>query len=219
MMYVGLLIHKRWKAHEALQEIQQATASEPLSLMKEYSMQQTWKTDADRLTFISCTPPNAVQVQGNILATEHDAFDRMLGDLNLLLTHDDDKDSPGVIGEVELMIASKQHQGQGYGRASLLAFLKYILDHDKEILQEYSYEVLQRGPPSRFMYLRVKIGEWNHRSIGLFESLGFGKVGEVTDFDEVELRLVGDMKSAVDASWRQYAAIDDYRELQYVGGD
>ena len=185
-------------------------------------MQQTWRTDADKLTFISCMPLNAAK--GSVQATEHDAFDRMLGDVNLFLTDSDDEYSPGVIGEIELMIASKQQQGQGYGRASLLAFLKYIIHHEQEILQQYSGENSLPGKyladtSSRFKYLRVKIGESNHRSIGLFESLGFGKVGEANYFGEVELRLVGDYRATVEASWRRYAGVEDYRKLHYEGGN
>lgn len=185
-------------------------------------MQQTWRTDADKLTFISCIPANAVQ--GSIVATEHDAFDHMLGDVNLFLTDSDNEDTPGVIGEIELMIASEQHQGQGYGRASLLAFLKYIVAHEQEILQQYSHDnqSLRKylpATPVQFMYFRVKISESNHRSIGLFESLGFAKVGEANYFGEVELRLVGDCRTMVEASWRRYADVEDYCELHYEGGD
>lgn len=185
-------------------------------------MQQTWKTDADKLTFISCTP--TIAAQGHILVTESDAFDRMLGDVNLFLTDSDDEDSHGIIGEVELMIASKQHQSHGYGRASLLAFLEYFIVHEQEILQQYSganssLGKCLSGTPSRFLYLRAKIDESNHRSIGLFESLGFAKVGKTNYFGEVELRLVGEYRAAVEASWRRYADVEDYQELHYEGGN
>lgn len=185
-------------------------------------MQQTWRIDADKLTFISCVPVKAVQ--GCIVATEHDAFDHMLGDVNLFLTDSDDEGSPGVIGEVELMIASKQHQGQGYGRASLLAFLKYIIAHEQEILEQHSRDnqsVRDYLPGVRLqvMYLRAKISESNDRSIGLFESLGFAKAGAANYFGEVELRLVGDCRAAEEASWRRYADVEDYHELHYEGGD
>ena len=197
-----------------------ATASEPLTLTKEYSMQQTWRTDADKLTFISCMPLINT-IQGPALATKSDTLDRMLGDVNLFLTDSDDEDSPGVVGEIELMIARRQHQGQGYGRASLLAFLKYISDHEQEIVQQYlrdkhSLRKDVAGTPARFTYFTVKIDQSNHRSIGLFETLGFVKVGQANYFGEVELRLAGDYRSA---SWRWYVEAGEYRELRYEEGE
>jgi hypothetical protein len=40
--------------HEWMQspELQEATASEPLSIDQEFAMQQSWATDEDKLTFI-----------------------------------------------------------------------------------------------------------------------------------------------------------------------
>ena len=43
----------RYESHDQ-QEIQLATASEPLTLDQEYAMQQSWRADADKLTFIIC---------------------------------------------------------------------------------------------------------------------------------------------------------------------
>merc|ERR1711939_1226447 len=38
------------------EQIQAETASEPLTLEEEYAMQRSWRTDADKLTFIACLP-------------------------------------------------------------------------------------------------------------------------------------------------------------------
>ncbi len=35
------------------------------------------------------------------------------------------------------MIASSSHRGRGLGKAALLAFLTYIIRHEREILEEF----------------------------------------------------------------------------------
>jgi len=92
------------------EEIQKATASEPLSLEKEYEMQRSWRKDHDKLTFIVCEPlareeaSKLSQIDGGI----QDGPARMIGDVNLYLsvdsTNDDEenKDDGNVfIGELE----------------------------------------------------------------------------------------------------------------------
>ncbi|KAA6409379.1 MAG: hypothetical protein FRX48_06932 [Lasallia pustulata] len=203
--------------HEWMQDedLQKATASERLTLPDEHSMQQTWRRDTDKLTFITCTLPSVVP--DAILATTHDSFDCMLGDVNLFLTDHHDADPSGVVAEIELMIARKRHQGHGYGRASLLAFLTYVIKHEREILREYSRGNASRvewsaGTPVRFEYFVVKIDQANQRSVGLFESVGFVKVGEANYFGEVELRCEQPAGWSMDAD-------GEYRELRYEGGD
>ncbi len=80
------------------QTIQEATASEPLSITQEYAMQESWRRDADKLTFIICQPlpiPGPHSLAGQIQAECHDTADRMIGDVNLFLslskTDDDDE--------------------------------------------------------------------------------------------------------------------------------
>ena len=99
-----------------------------------------------------------------------------------------------VVGEIELMIASPHHRRQGLGRAASLSFLDYIFANLDVLLRQYS----SSGEEVRLKYLRVKIGNENAGSIGLFESIGFVKArAEPNYFGEVELRL------AVDGQGRQ----------------
>lgn len=262
-------------------EIQEATASEPLTLEEEYSMQQSWRNDPDKLTFISCLPlsgsisvsSNPIQAKDADVANpasqrmqlQRDGPDRMLGDVNLFLKlqerDDEDNEDPGtrgaegsgeadrrggevsysssfVVGEIELMVAEKIRQRKGFGRACLLCFLKYIVDHEEEIVGEFMRGERDRignlgvgaiptmttttaaatataTASGRFEYLVVRIGATNTRSLALFESLGFVKVkDEPNVFGELELRRYGVSAGVVDEMLCQYK-IDGYRELEY----
>lgn len=217
-------------------------------------MQQSWRLDGDKLTFIVCKVDAgggltggdtdsvvAASTIGSTSSSRSQAFPSsphrdgsrdvtaMVGDVNLFVSKvqqdDDDDDSEAnsnnvpsadaVVGELELMIAVPSERGNGYGKAALLAFLRYILHHEAEILHEF-FDSLDRGDstasvqrtipgagvaaasgsvsvsasPAKFDYLAVKIGEANAHSIGLFEGLGFRKVKETPSFfGEFELRL------------------------------
>ena len=178
-------------------------------------MQKSWRTDADKLTFITCLPLREGKTE--VIAGEHDAPARMIGDVNLFLTEENNEGDESIpVGEIELMIATKYNQGRGYGRASLLAFLQYIHSHEEDILKEY-VQGRQRSPggPSRLAYLRVKIAQSNGRSIRLFESVGFQKAyAEANYFGEVELRLIQPWSETL-ASLREIFGIAEYRELNY----
>ncbi|PGH30553.1 hypothetical protein GX50_06686 [[Emmonsia] crescens] len=266
-------------------EIQQATASEPLTLEEEYAMQTTWRTDADKLTFIVCLPldkslsssssssllptggvagagttdVNASQLTAflpTVTLTDPniDTPASMLGDVNLFLRLDqeaeeeeeeDDDDDDGhrtaddggarVVGEIELMIAEKGKQGKGFGRAGLLCFLKYIADHEVEILGGFVSSLSsssasasgtgaagddgkEKGEAAigkKLAYLSAKIGANNLRSLALFESLGFVKVSEKPNvFGEVELRRGGLGGDEGEELLRKYG-VEEYREVGY----
>lgn len=187
--------------HEWMQDpdLQSATASEPLSLAEEHSMQRSWREDCDKLTFIICLPPSHTRpAEQGIQGGRDDGPDRMVGDINLFLfDHDDDDEEEGdeaaatepkakVVGEIELMIARKDFHRRGYGRASLLAFLDYVLRHWESIAREYDTEPAKA---SELAYLRARIHQSNSRSIALFESIGFRALREGANyFGEVELR-------------------------------
>jgi len=192
-------------------DIQEATASEPLSLEEEYAMQQSWRQGPDKLTFIACLPLG--QESEAVSAGSEDGLDHMLGDVNLFLTISEED---AVIGEIELMIAVKDQQGHGYGRASLLAFLRFMVEHERGILEGFERERMSSGG-NGIEGLVVKIGEANQRSIGLFESVGFERVGEGANyFGEWELRMGGEWRERVKVAWGrgQPAA---YGEIEYRG--
>jgi len=132
----------------------------------------------------------------------------MLGDVNLFLYEDcdadddDDDDDEGdggsehdethgkkaVVGEIEIMIAARGMRRRGHAHASVLAFLAYITSNIAAILEEYRLGSDERS--ERYVkYLRVKIGQENGASVGLFGKLGFVQVGGVNYFGEVEMRM------------------------------
>ncbi|KAF2178526.1 hypothetical protein K469DRAFT_328672 [Zopfia rhizophila CBS 207.26] len=97
------------------EELQKATASEPLTLDQEHLMQHSWREDADKLTFITClTPPSTVTVDKSqetslkdkkfkLTPGKEDASDRMIGDVNLFLYADD-----GDNGEVDRRLTDEK---------------------------------------------------------------------------------------------------------------
>ncbi|KAJ5156729.1 hypothetical protein N7492_009532 [Penicillium capsulatum] len=207
---VLLVPYSTWhvpRYHEWMQdeEIQQATASEPLTLEEEYAMQRSWRQDADKLTFIVCRPVihHGKEDSSILLSSEDDSSANMIGDINLFLRVDDGEDGdqlPQIVGEIELMIAEKVNQRRGFGKAALLTFLRYIVDEKSKILDEFvrgdvdapmaeRLKAAAKTSTFEFSCLSVKIGHENLRSLALFESLGFEKVTtEPNFFGEFELR-------------------------------
>ncbi|KAJ3499183.1 hypothetical protein NLG97_g549 [Lecanicillium saksenae] len=206
--------HHVVKYHGWMQDpdIQEATASEPMTLEEEYENQQSWRTSADKLTFIICEP--VASTETTIIAKKQDSDDHMIGDVNFFLYADDEEDngsaSDSLVGEVDVMIAAKEHRGKGYGEAAVRNLLLYIQKNLDAILREYS----QGGATKPLRALMVKIQESNKGSRALFEKLGFKQTGTVNYFGEV--KMVFEWNGGVrdrDHSWK--AVVEDYRELKY----
>jgi GNAT superfamily N-acetyltransferase len=148
----------------------------------------------------------------------------MIGDVNLFLIvkdfdENEAEDMQYLSGELELMIASKENQGQGFGRATLLAFLQYLEVHVQDILREFLEGEERQGRQvlaARELQLGVKIGKENVRSVGLFESLGFERVGGDNYFGEVELKLPRTLNGVEKGKGRWL--VEEYRELVYARG-
>lgn len=175
-------------------------------------MQQSWRLDHDKLTFIICLAPSSPfpslspSSPSAIRPEDHDSPTSMLGDVNLFLYEDDSDAEEGeeeeseasgeekgkgmraVVGEIEIMIAAQSARRQGFAQETVRAFMHFIHTHADAILEEYRAGSDERS--ERYIkYLRVKIGQENGASVGLFGKLGFEQVGGVNYFGEVEMRI------------------------------
>ncbi|KAI1853792.1 hypothetical protein JX265_003874 [Neoarthrinium moseri] len=192
--------------------IREATASDRLTLEEEFENQDSWRTSADKLTFIVCKPLLTPQPDSPIVAGEADGEPRMVGDINLFLTpweddaEDDDEgegddgdtaktapvevDRPAAaycVGEVDIMIADAADRGRGTGKAAVSAFLWFIKRNADAILAEYAADTGQEGGGLRMKALVARIKATNEGSIALFKGLGFEQRGSVNYFGEIEL--------------------------------
>ncbi|KAL3465549.1 N-acetyltransferase [Aspergillus heterothallicus] len=229
---VLLVPYSKWhvpRYHEWMkdEEIQEATASEPLSIEEEYAMQQSWRNDADKLTFIVCLPTEKeLHTNEDGLLDEDDSPERMIGDINLFLRIDDGEEgtsTPQIIGEIELMIAEKKDQRRGFGKAALLTFLRYVVGCEGEVLEEFERRDVGAkrafgegmGREAKFEALSVKIGQKNERSLALFQGVGFKKVGDGPNyFGEWELRRTGLNVESVERELGS-AGVERYRQVEY----
>lgn len=160
----------RLPASPNFQDIQEATASEPLSLEEEYSNQISWRAASDKLTFIVCLPLSTdaaalpTLIRGDTL---YDSADHIVGDVNFFLhdydpdeyEYDDDDNTQNddgydssdeerdgwLVGEVDIMIAERASRGRGMGKAAVCALLVYIHRHVRGLLAEGDARLLRRG--------------------------------------------------------------------------
>ncbi len=196
------------------QMIQEATASEPLTLDEEYIMQQSWRKDNDKLTFIVSRP---IEIRHQPKSPVTGTHEVMLGDVNMFISLSEDSTTgqPIVIGELELMIAENDQQNRGFGKAALLTFLQYVINHQQTILDEFSNEANEPSKATTFNYFTAKIGKDNARSLALFGCLGFEKTREEPNYwGEFELRHSGLTRADVQKMMADYG-IYQYNELDY----
>ncbi|KAK4229835.1 GNAT domain-containing protein [Podospora fimiseda] len=209
-----VLTYHAWMEDPAIQE---ATASEPLTLEEEYENQESWRASHDKLTFIICQPiPKLSTSTPSIEAGEYDSPSQMIGDVNLFLYPDENDDEIPLnnpkfcIGEVDIMLASSQHRGKGLGKEVIKGFLKYVWEHREQIMREYA-EDKDIVPPPGLKMIMAKVSEKNENSLSLFErKLGFEREGEVNYFGEVKL-VLRDLGGFVARE-----SVDGYKEVKYL---
>ncbi|XP_060073676.1 N-acetyltransferase 9-like protein isoform X2 [Ylistrum balloti] len=89
--------YHQWMQSEELQKL---TASESLSLGAEFQMQQSWRQDEDKCTFIVLD----LGLYNDSEKSNEDEISAMVGDVNLFFNDKDNKHS----AEIEIMIAGKE---------------------------------------------------------------------------------------------------------------
>ncbi|ETS76679.1 hypothetical protein PFICI_12066 [Pestalotiopsis fici W106-1] len=196
--------------------IREATASDRLSLEEEYENQISWRTSADKLTFIVCKPLS--DGGHKVSAGVADANEHMVGDINLFLTpweDDEEQDDEArgsrqrlCVGEVDIMIAAPTDRGRGMGKAAVSTFLWFIKKNMGAILAEYASS-LEDGGVLEIKELLVRINASNEGSKALFKGLGFEQRGEVNYFGEIEL-VLKDFQGE-----RGVSEVQEYRELPF----
>jgi RimJ/RimL family protein N-acetyltransferase len=152
-----------WMQSEEMQEL---TASEPLSLDEEFEMQATWRDDPKKCTFIILSHES--EDLPHVLSSGDSALvDRMIGDVNIFLH---DRDDPGN-AEIEIMTAEKNYSRKGIATEALNLMMIFGAKH----LGVHRYF--------------AKINKSNTPSISLFHKLGYKEVNYVEAFQEYEFEL------------------------------
>ncbi|CAG9463627.1 unnamed protein product [Pedinophyceae sp. YPF-701] len=153
-------------------ELQELTASEPLSLEEEFAMQVSWRDDKDKLTFIILDhtgPPGAGEppVPACCSAVCGHAGGAMCGDVNLFFNdHDDEKTA-----EIDVMVAVPSSRRKGIAREAVRMMMAYAAADLR----------------TRRFVAKVKSG--NEPSLALFRSLGYAEVRRLDWADEIHLAL------------------------------
>ncbi|XP_053684123.1 alpha/beta-tubulin-N-acetyltransferase 9 [Sabethes cyaneus] len=155
--------YHQWMQNE---ELQQLTASDPLSLDEEYEMQKSWREDDDKCTFLILDKAKLEQTDDEIQA--------LIGDTNIFLLADEEGYSEKT-GEIEIMIAEQPARGKRYGWESTLLMLLFGMTY----LHIHNYRAITK--------------DTNIKAMQMFKKMGFNEVKRVPVFQEVTFeRLVDD---------------------------
>lgn len=163
-----------------------ATGSEPLSLEEEMAMQQSWRDDKHKVTFIVLARADCDKIPES--DTVDDGFvkrniDAMAGDVNLFLSEEENDEEPeaqsGEVppsgstpqAEIDIMIAESKYRGKGLGKEASCLMMLFGATHLKI---------------RRFF---CKINDDNMASMELFRKLDFKEFDFIECFRQHELEL------------------------------
>ncbi|XP_045509295.1 N-acetyltransferase 9 isoform X2 [Colias croceus] len=132
------------------EELQQLTASEPLSLAEEYEMQKSWREDDDKCTFIT--------LDKELFEKTNDEIKSMIGDTNIFLT---DKDQ--AQGEIEIMIAEKSARGKKMGWETVILMLLYGIEYIN--LKKYEAKISLSNEKSIKMFYKLGFEEQSRSEV------------------------------------------------------
>uniref|UniRef100_A0A7I4YBM5 N-acetyltransferase domain-containing protein n=1 Tax=Haemonchus contortus TaxID=6289 RepID=A0A7I4YBM5_HAECO len=105
-----VLKYHKWMEDE---ELRRLTGSERLSLDEEYEMQQNWRVDGDKLTFIILSRAR--------LDCGCSEVHSMIGDVNLFLNVESEA------GELEVMVAEQMERGSGAATEAVSLMIAYVV--------------------------------------------------------------------------------------------
>uniref|UniRef100_A0A915CBD8 N-acetyltransferase domain-containing protein n=1 Tax=Parascaris univalens TaxID=6257 RepID=A0A915CBD8_PARUN len=94
-------------------ELRQQTASDRLTLEREYEMQRSWREDDDKCTFII--------LSRSLIDEGYDELSSMIGDVNLFLYE--------TVAELEIMIAEREWRGRGIATECIRLMIRYAFEH------------------------------------------------------------------------------------------
>ena len=160
--------------HEWMQDdkLLESTCSEKLTLEEEYKMQESWRDDEKKCTFIMLDGNRYMECIGNKEMDEKQCNmileQRMIGDVNVFFNDPDD--DPKAV-EIEVMIAEMQYRQRGIGKEAVTLMMRYCVN---ELCV------------TRF---RAQILEDNLNSISLFRALGYKETKRIPVFQEVVYEL------------------------------
>ncbi|GKZ01239.1 hypothetical protein MPSEU_001074900 [Mayamaea pseudoterrestris] len=177
----------------------EATASDPLTRDEEYEMQETWRDDPNKCTYIvlakQAVDENVLQslAKGESSDFIQETLSAMAGDVNMFLSQieeeiksDDEhyqvshatlsqESLEPTQAEIDIMIAAPSYQRQGLGREAICLTMHYLVSRHLQVRRVF-----------------CKIKENNSASLQLFRSLGFTQCAYAACFKEVELELKRD---------------------------
>ncbi|KAK3837868.1 MAG: GNAT domain-containing protein [Linnemannia elongata] len=158
--------YNKWmQSPELLGKLKNMTASEPLTIEEEYEMQESWRVDENKCTFIILARETPEQE----ITPENALAQPMVGDVNLFFNDHDDPHS----AEIEIMIAESSYRRKGMGLEAL------------RMMMTYAYQSLGTKR------ITAKISTENKGSIQLFlTQLGFVQISYSQIFEEVTLERV-----------------------------
>uniref|UniRef100_A0A915CB27 N-acetyltransferase domain-containing protein n=1 Tax=Parascaris univalens TaxID=6257 RepID=A0A915CB27_PARUN len=107
-------------------ELRQQTASDRLTLEREYEMQRSWREDDDKCTFII--------LSRSLIDEGYDELSSMIGDVNLFLYE--------TVAELEIMIAEREWRGRGIATECIRLMIRYAFEHlHIERFEEQSFNI------------------------------------------------------------------------------
>ncbi|XP_031620383.1 N-acetyltransferase 9-like protein [Contarinia nasturtii] len=154
-------------------ELLKLTASEPLTLDQEYDMQETWRHDEDKCTFLV--------LEKEIYERTTDEIGALIGDTNLFLNQDyflsdfdnecaqQDLNNETIIAEAEIMIAEPEARGKGLGNEAILLMLKY--GQSELGVQEFVSKIGYENIASQNLFTKLKFEEQSRSDV--FQEVAF----------------------------------------------